>query len=408
MQAHSPSSAGSPRTPGQTTDRFIVQKAHERGVASVELWGTAPSGRLHTVTLPRDALEVVLEEGYSTSAESFEAGGLGRELILAPDPASFQLLPRGGEAEATGRLICDFRAPDGSPSPLCSRSVLKSALGRAAQRGSNFYVGATLEHRWLEASHDGPPRPLRDGKKARALADATARGLDALGIAWRSHSARSASHQAFELEWMDPLMLADALVTHRWLIREVARAAGLDATLMPVPWTDATRSRLDLYVSLVEDHAPAFLDPLGPDGLSPGARTFVTALEAELGGLALIVRGTVNSFSAADAPWLGVGPAARGEGGPTVHFGGLDACSNPYLVLALVVAFGLDRDAPGRLESRPSDTLVEAARRAVLSPRIREVLGAPMLEVLAARALGDSGAWRKQVTAWEIEHYRDL
>lgn len=371
------------------SDRFVLQKAHERGVTAIELWAIDPLGATAIVTTPIDALDVAFEDGFAVSPEALSEVLAGQgELYLAPDPATFSLLPAeakataGHDGEVVARLICDLRTGDGAPSPLCGRSALKRTLGRATLLGSTFYVGATLQHHWMQGPED--ENPLVDRKKIRALGQATSRALELLGIAWRSHYLGHDGRFCLELDWVDPLTLADAIVTYRRVVQDLAIEHGVVAAFSPHPWPSASRSRLDLFVSLVRDGASAFFDPLEAQGLSPSARAFIGALEAELGGLDLALRRTVGSYTASDLPSIARGPDARGEGGPTVHVRGADAGCNPYPALALIIGLGAEAsDAATRPRALAASSLVDAAHQASASARIREVLGAPFVESLA-------------------------
>ena len=379
---------------------YIQQKAQQRGVTCVELWVTDLGGRARAVSVPLVALEAVLEDGLTVSA-SVVGGAPDDELVLVPDAHTFAVVG------TVGRLLCDVQEVSGAPSPLCVRTVLKRQLGRANGLGYTFYVGATVEHRWLIGRE---PLPV-DGGSASMLGRAATDVLESVQVPVRAfHPARGdASHQAFDLDWVDPLTLADALVTHRRVLREVATTHGRGVTFMPHPWTDAARNRLDLYVSLVEGGTASFSDALDPRGLSPAARTFGAWLEAEVPALELVMKATVNSWTEADTPRVMASASGRGEGGASVLVRGADACANPYLVLALVLGAGLasGRGAPPSVAS-PAATLVEAARAAAASSLTRDVLGVELLRVLVQRATDESRAWRRQVTAWELVKYLDM
>jgi len=393
MTEKSPSRPSSATQSGASrSDRFVLQKAHERGVTAIELWAVDPLGWTSVVTTPIDALDVAFEDGFAVSSEALtEVLGDAGELYLAPDPATFCLLPAGPavtsvpvgpDERVVARLICDLRTAEGAPSPQCGRTALKRTLGRATQLGSTFYVGATLQHHWMQGPED--ENPLADRKKVRALGQATSRALEMLGIAWRSHYLGHDGRFCLELDWVDPLMLADAVITYRRVVQDLAIEHGVVAAFTPHPWPSASRSRLDFFVSLARDGASAFFDPLDARGLSPTARAFMGALEAELGGLDLALRRTVGSYAASDAPRIVRGPDARGEGGPTVQVRGADAGCNPYPALALVIGLGAEAsDASLAARGAPSSSLVEAAHHASASARIRDVLGAALVESLA-------------------------
>ncbi len=399
-----------------STSAFVVQRAHEQEVDAIELWAVDPEGRIQVVDVPMEALDEILEAGFLLSSDSLSAETRGLELILRPDPHTFQVLAsrREGAGDATvARLLCDLQRPDGSPSPLCARSRLKEALARTAH-GPKLYVGATIEHRWLETPSS--PAPLGDPKLMRNLARATVTHLERLGIPWRSHYPGRATTRAmdtarwsFEFEWVDPLMLADSLVTHRRIVREVALEAGHGATFMPHPWTGSSRTVLELFISCMDAGVPVFGDPLSLEGLSVVGRRVSVALESALAEMALVTRPNVNSYTSPDIPKVGATPAGRSEAGPSIALSGLDAAANPYLTLTTVI--GLTHAAvasPHKVEARVSsfpETLVEAIRRGLESPFMKGALGIDMLDALAALGRSDASRWREQVTSWELSRY---
>lgn len=365
----------------RTSDRFVLHKARERGVTTVELWAVDPLGQVQVVTVPLDALDAALDEGFAVASEAlgelFER--TDAELVLAPDPATFTVLGRD-----TARLLCDLRTLDGAPSSLCARSALKRVIGRAGQLGSMFYVGATVQHRWTRGPED--ERTIDDPRALRALGQDAARALEGHGIAWRSFYFGSDGRFCLELDWVDPLTLADAIVTHRRVAHDLAAGAdALHASFAPFP-TPGPRSRLDLYLSLTRDGAVAFDDAFEPGGVAPAARAFIEQLGAELGGLELIMRHTLGSYPAPEAAFIGRGPAARGEGA-TVAVRGADASANPYTLLAAVIGLGAEpRESLASTPVPPARSLLEAAHRASGSTRLRDLLGAELVAKVGAAA----------------------
>src|ERR1039457_2622076 len=76
-----------------------------------------------------------------------------------------QLLSGGGEASGVGRMFCDIKMPDGSPSYADPRFVLKRALGRAADLGFTFYTHPEVEF-FLLKEKPAPgvkPQPIDSG-----------------------------------------------------------------------------------------------------------------------------------------------------------------------------------------------------------------------------------------------------
>src|SRR5699024_490956 len=76
-------------------------------------------------------------EGLTRSYES--------DMILRPDPSTFELLAWRGEVNATGRMMCDVLTPDGEPAASDPRRVLREALSQAEEKGLEFFAHPEIE-----------------------------------------------------------------------------------------------------------------------------------------------------------------------------------------------------------------------------------------------------------------------
>ena len=165
-------------------EEFVLRTLEERDIRFVRLWFTDVLGYLKSVAVAPAELEGAFAEGIGFDGSAIE--GFARvyeaDMIAKPDASTFQLLPWRGEASGVGRMFCDIRMPDGSPSYADPRYVLKRALGHAADLGFTFYTHPEVEffllkerpvagrqaaadrHRWLLRPHPaqrGPRFPAR-------------------------------------------------------------------------------------------------------------------------------------------------------------------------------------------------------------------------------------------------------
>ena len=79
------------------------------------------------------------------------------DMLLAPDPATFQIFPWGDPAARVGRLICDITMPDGTPFAGDPRGVLKRQLALAAEQGFVMNAGMEAEFFLFKPTDDGRP-----------------------------------------------------------------------------------------------------------------------------------------------------------------------------------------------------------------------------------------------------------
>ena len=126
---------------------FVLRALEERDVRFVRLWFTDVLGFLKSVSVAPAELEGAFSEGIGFDGSAIE--GFARvyeaDMLLHPDPATFQILPWRGEGPSTARMFCDIVMPDGSPSYADPRFVLKRTLSRAAEKGFTFYTHPEIE-----------------------------------------------------------------------------------------------------------------------------------------------------------------------------------------------------------------------------------------------------------------------
>ena len=148
---------------------FVLRTIEERDVRFVRMWFTDVVGTLKSVALAPAEVETVFEEGLGFDGSSIE--GLSRvhesDMLLQPDPSTFQLLPWRGETEPTSRMFCDILTPDGEPSSADSRGVLKRILSKAGDMGFTCYTAPEVEFYLLKSAElnaEGSPVPVdREG-----------------------------------------------------------------------------------------------------------------------------------------------------------------------------------------------------------------------------------------------------
>ena len=153
---------------GKTIARGGIAAAMRSGV-------TAPSSLLLKDTSGQSVFSVFSAE-TGVGLAGFSGAG---DIVMVPDPATFRVLPW---APNTGWILCDVHFPDGSPVPLCTRSILRTELTALASRGYGMTVGAELEFHVYRADDVGAHRRTSGRPEARAALTAgpTTRGSQLL------------------------------------------------------------------------------------------------------------------------------------------------------------------------------------------------------------------------------------
>ena len=144
---------------------FVMRTIEERDIRFIRLWFTDVVGTLKSVALAPAEVESAFEEGLGFDGSSIE--GLSRvyesDMLLQPDPSTFQILPWRGAESHTSRMFCDILTPDGEASASDTRGVLKRTLNRAAEMGFTCYTSPEIEFYLLKSTElgaDGFPVPV--------------------------------------------------------------------------------------------------------------------------------------------------------------------------------------------------------------------------------------------------------
>jgi glutamine synthetase len=435
---------------------FVLRTIEERDIRFIRLWFTDVLGTLKSVAVAPAELEGAFEEGIGFDGSAIE--GLTRvseaDMIVKPDPSTFQILPWRGESRGTARMFCDILTPDGSPAYADPRNVLKRALSRAADMGFTFYTHPEIEFFLLKDEHNpgDQPKPIdRYGyfdNAPHGIAHDFRRSsitmLESMGISVEfSHHEAAPGQQEIDLRYADALTTADNIMTFRLVVKEMAIEHGVVASFMPKPFSEHAGSGMHTHVSLFEGDRNAFYEPGAEYQLSKVGRSFISGLLKYAPEFTAVTNQWVNSYKrltgGGEAPaWACWGHNNRSaliripmykphKGGSTrVEIRSLDPACNPYLAFAVILTAGLQGIEDGlELTLGAEDdvwTLTEAERRAMGMQPLPHSLGYALDEMagsdLVADALGEHvfdfflrnkrAEWedyRAQVTQFELDKY---
>jgi glutamine synthetase len=433
---------------------FVLRTIEERGVKFVRLWFTDVVGTLKSVALAPAEVEGAFTEGVGIDGSAIE--GLSRsheaDVLMHPDPTTFQILPWRSEVDPVGRMYCDITTPDGQPAVADPRNVLKRALAKANDRGFTFYTHPEIEFYLLKSSQlvDGQPVPVDRAGYFDNVPGGTAHDfrrravlmLEDLSISVEfSHHEGGPGQNEIDLRYADALTMADNIMTFRTVVKEVAIEQDSYATFMPKPFSDHPGSGMHTHLSLFEGDTNAFFDAGGQYQLSKIGRQFVAGLLHYAPEITAVTNQFVNSYKRLwggdEAPsyitWghnnrsalvrvplykPGKGNSAR------VEYRGMDSAANPYLSFALLLAAGLKGieegielppEAEGDVWSltnaerralgyeRLPGSLDEALRIMERSELVAETLGEQVFEYVLLNKRREWNGYRSRVTPFELE-----
>ena len=436
---------------------FVLRTIEERDIRFIRLWFTDVLGFLKSVAVAPAELEGAFAEGIGFDGSSIEgfARVVEADMLVRPDPSTFQVLPWRGEAPATARMFCDILLPDGSPSPVDPRNVLRRTLDRAGEMGFTFYTHPEIEFFLFKDTFepgDPPPRPVdRGGYFDHTPHDVThdfrreaITMLEQMGISVEfSHHEVAPGQQEIDLRYADALTTADNIMTFRHVVKEVALSQGVSASFMPKPFSDEAGSGMHTHVSLFEGDRNAFHDDSDPMHLSLTAKRFIAGVLQHAGEITAVTNQWVNSYkrlnAGGEAPsWICWGhnnrsalvrvPMYKPQKGQStrIEFRAPDPACNPYLTFAVILAAGLrgiqkeyelpagaeddvwaltdlERRSLG-IQSLPT-SLAEAISLMEGSDFMAETLGEGVFEFFLRNKRAEWHDYRRQVTRFELDRY---
>lgn len=435
------------------TKQDIINLVQENDVKFIRLQFTDIFGQLKNVAITVSQLQKALDNQCMFDGSSID--GFVRieesDMYLRPDLDTFTIFPWRPQQGKVARLICDVYKPDGTPFEGDPRYILKKVLKEAADMGYSFNVGPEAEFFLFLTDENGKPTtithddagyfdlgPIDLGENARrdmCLA------LEEMGFEIEaSHHEVARGQHEIDFKYDEALKTADNIMTFKLAVKTIAQKHGLHATFMPKPVFGINGSGMHTNQSLTKDGKNAFYNPDDSLGLSDVAYSYIAGLMKNVKSMAAITNPLVNSYkrlvpgyeapvyiawSAANRSPLIRIPASRGAG-TRVELRCPDPSANPYLVLAVCLAAGLDgiknglkpvaptnenifhmsaekRAAQG-IDSLPG-SLEEAISAMKQSKFMRETLGDHIFDMYIEAKEKEWDDYRTKISQWEVDKY---
>lgn len=432
----------------------IFRMVEEEDVEFIRLQFTDIFGTLKNIAITSSQLEKALDNKCMFDGSSVE--GFVRieesDMYLYPDYDTFEIFPWRPQQGKVARLICDVYTPDGKPFEGDPRWILKKTIKEANEMGYRFDVGPECEFFLFHTDDNGLPTTLSHEKAGyfdlgpNDLGENIRRDmvltLEEMGfeIEASHHEVAPAQHE-IDFKYDEVLKTADNIQTFKMTVKTIAKRHGLYATFMPKPKFGISGSGMHINMSLAtEEGKNIFADENGKIGLSDDAYHFIAGIMKHARGMSAITNPLVNSYKRLvpgyEAPvyiaWSAKNrspliriSASRGNG-TRVELRNPDPTANPYLVLALCLAAGLDgiknkievpdsvdcniyemtpgeRRAAG-IENMPAD-LKEAVDCLVADEFLCSVLGEHITTKYVEAKMKEWENYTTRVSQWEIDEY---
>ena len=373
-------------------------------------------------------------DGYSIAGMK----ELGYDRVyLKPDIDTFTILPWRPQQGKVARFLCDLMDQEGNDIAESPRYILRRVLKKAKQQGYSFDLDPECEFFLFETDEEGNPTtrtrekagyldvaPLDQGENARRDMILT---LEEMGFEIESshHEDAPAQHEV-DFKQAQGVKVADQIVTFRSTVRTIAQRHGLHATFMPKPRTDFPGSALSLNISGFRDGKNMFADPQAENGLSQEAYSFIAGLLSHMNGMAAIANPIVNSYKRLKpgfhAPtelfwslndYRAPIRVVKGKEGDThIEWTLPDGAANPYLLIAMVVASGLngiqEKMIPLKTDEKAGalpGTLKESLTALEKDEFLRNVCGESYVRTYLKEKTKEWELYTQEVTDWELKEY---
>jgi glutamine synthetase len=421
-------------------------------VKFLRLQFTDIQGQPKNVAIPVQQAEKALTEGIWFDGSSIE--GFARieesDMLLKPDPATYNILPWRPVDARVARFICDVYTYGDKPFEGDPRFVLKKTLEEAKKMGYTFNTGPELEFFLFKMVDGRPSTQFQDyggyfDLAPTDLAEDVRRdivfALTQMGFEIEaSHHEVAESQHEIDFKYSYALDTADKVITFKFATKTLALQKNLHATFMAKPIFGINGSGMHTHMSLAKDGRNAFFDPNGKMQLSEIALHYIGGLLKHAKAITRIANPTINSYkrlvpgyeapcyiswSATNRSALVRVPAARGNS-TRAEFRSPDPMCNPYLTFAAMLAAGLDgiknkieppestnaniyhltadQRAKMGIEMLPG-SLIEAQAALEMDRVIAGTMGSHIMEGLTSIANLETDLFRLAVHPWEIDRY---
>ncbi|HJP08007.1 MAG: glutamine synthetase [Proteobacteria bacterium] len=434
----------------------ITEMIKSAGIDSIRIEFPDLYGICRGKLIPAGRLEAVVEEGLNFAQAAYivdlsndiaVAGGCGSDtgwsdMLLRPDLDTFAILPHQPD---TARLIGNTYLGD-SPHPVDPRGALKRILKKYEAKGLTAIAASELEFMIFH-----PTDPATSYNPATSCVYQVNPAVDKQGIlrAIQNNSIDLGlnimylNHEYFpgqyEVNWHheEALKMADQTFTFKYLCKELATLNNLKLTFMGRPVNEGGGNGYHTHISLAhaESNENAFYDPQAEDGISDLQRYFIGGQLAHARGMSALLAPTINSykrflpdsFAPYNIAWGGDNrtvycrvPDDRGKGTRIENRAGC-ASANPYLVIAAILAAGLDgienkidpgpaadgdvyHDESGQYQQVPfylRDAIAELKADTVLA----EAFSPELIGAFVALKENEESRFKTTVTDWEFNEY---
>ena len=380
------------------TPNEVVNFTAENGCRMMDLRFMDFLGTWQHITIPVSELsEDVFTEGFGFDGSSIRGWQAinASDMLIMPDPATARIDPF--MSTSTLVMICDIRDPvTGERYSRDPRNIAKKAAAYLKASGiadtayfgpeaeffifddirydstehSSYYYVDSGEGQWNTGREEGPnlgykPRykegyfPVPPTDSMHDLRTEMVLKMEEVGIRVEAqhHEVATGGQAEIDMRFDEIVHMADKLQWYKYIIKNVARAAGKTVTFMPKPLFNDNGTGMHVHQSLWKDGNPLFAGE-GYAGTSQLCLNYIGGILKHAPALCAFVAPTTNSYkrlvpgfeapvnlayssrnrsAAVRIPMYSASPKAK-----RIEVRFPDPSSNPYLAFSAMLMAGLD------------------------------------------------------------------
>jgi glutamine synthetase len=380
------------------TPNEVVNYTAENGCRMMDLRFMDFLGTWQHITIPVSELnEDVFTEGFGFDGSSIRGWQAinASDMLIMPDPATARIDPF--MSTSTLVMICDIRDPvTGERYSRDPRNIAKKAAAYLKASGiadtayfgpeaeffifddirydstehSSYYYVDSGEGQWNTGREEGPnlgykPRykegyfPVPPTDSMHDLRTEMVLKMEEVGIRVEAqhHEVATGGQAEIDMRFDEIVHMADKLQWYKYIIKNVARAAGKTVTFMPKPLFNDNGTGMHVHQSLWKDGSPLFAGE-GYAGTSQLCLHYIGGILKHAPALCAFVAPTTNSYkrlvpgfeapvnlayssrnrsAAVRIPMYSASPKAK-----RIEVRFPDPSSNPYLAFSAMLMAGLD------------------------------------------------------------------
>lgn len=324
-----------------------------------------------------------------------EFGAVG-DLTLKPDNDKYVIV---GNPVNTGVLLCDIKEEDGAEYDCCPRTILKRQIEKARKMG--LYCEAAFEPEFYlyRKDHYDNIVPIDHSRAFSTQGmNAAAEFIESFAVALTNAGMRVEQYNPehgrgqheLSIHHEETLKAADNHVLYREILRAQAAAHGMIGSLCPKPSMETAGSGCHVHLSVwdIKTKTNALVDGLD---LSALGKSFIAGVLNHLPAIVAFGCTSVNSYdriqpqsaSSAYSCWgwrnreaaIRIPPPVyrKTNASTNMELRFVDNSCNPYLILAAIIAAGLEgieqkHEPPPPIDCDPSTLDEEEAREMGVLP----------------------------------------